>query len=129
VANKAPDVSAFLSDLSHPLKDGVVALREAILASDAGITEHIKWSAPSFCYGGDDRVTFRLRPRDRLQLVFHRGAKVRGDTDSFAFDDPTNLLDWATRDRATMTLKTMDEVTEKLPVVVELVRRWMRATA
>jgi hypothetical protein len=128
MANRAPDVTTFLLDLSHPLKDGVVALREAILASDDAISEHIKWNAPSFRYRGDDRVTFRLRPADQVQLVFHRGAKVRADSEEFTFDDPESLLTWAARDRATLTLKTMDDVQEKLPAVVELVARWMRAT-
>jgi len=45
-------------------------LRAAILASDLAISEHVKWNAPSFCYGGQDRVTFRLQPRGRLQLIF-----------------------------------------------------------
>ena len=128
MANRAPEVSTFLRDLQHPLKDGVIAVRDAILASDDAITERIKWKAPSFCYRGDDRVTFRLRPGDRLQLVFHRGVKVRTDADDFVFDDPQRLLEWAAPDRATLTLRTVDDVQARLPAVVELVGRWMRAT-
>jgi hypothetical protein len=33
-----------------------------------------KWNAPSFRHAGEDRVTFRLQPGDKLQLIFHRGA-------------------------------------------------------
>jgi hypothetical protein len=77
--NQTPEVDAFLRELSHPMKDEIVEVRAAILASDEQITEHIKWKAPSFCYHGDDRVTFRLLP-EGLQLVFHRGAKVRDDS-------------------------------------------------
>lgn len=122
-------VSEFLRELSHPLKDGILEVRAAILASDDGITEHIKWNAPSFCHHGEDRVTFRLQPGDRLQLVFHRGAKVRADSDDFVFEDGTGLLEWASADRATLTLRDLDDVHAKLPAVVELVGRWMRATA
>jgi hypothetical protein len=39
--------------------------RTDVLASDDGITEHVKWNAPSFCYAGVDRVTFRLQPGNR----------------------------------------------------------------
>ena len=127
--NHAPDITAFLRDLTHPLKAGIVDLREAILARDAQITEHIKWNAPSFCIGGDDRVTMRLPPADRLQLVFHRGAKVREDADAFRFEDDSGLLTWASADRATLTLTSLDEVAAKLPALVELVERWMAATA
>lgn len=127
--NETPEVAEFLGRLSHPLKDGIVSIRAAILASDEEITEHIKWNAPSFCYHGDDRVTFRLGPGDRLQLVFHRGVKVRADSDDFAFEDGTGLLTWASGDRATVTLRDLDDVHAKLPVLVELVGRWMRSTA
>jgi hypothetical protein len=126
--NRSPEVEEYLRELSHPLKDGVVLLRDAILASDDAVTEHVKWNAPSFCYGGDDRITFRLRPGDRLQLVFHRGAKVRQDSDDFAFDDGDGLLAWASADRATLTLTDMDDVRARLDQVVALVSRWMRAT-
>jgi hypothetical protein len=125
--NENPEVTRYLDALSHPLKDGIVTLRGAILASDDAITEQIKWKAPSFCHGGDDRVTFRLKPEPVFQLVFHRGAKVRDD--AFAFEDGSGLLQWAARDRATLTLADADDARAKLPAVVDLVGRWMRATA
>ena len=81
-----------MSRLDHPLKEGIERLRAAILDSNDAHTEHVKWNAPSFCYAGEDRVTFRLFPRDRVQLVFHRGSKVKDDADTFAFDDDTGLL-------------------------------------
>ena len=59
-------------------------------------------------------------------------ASVHADrlaSDEFAFVDDAGLLDWAARDRATLTLRDLDDVRAKLPAVVELVGRWMRATA
>jgi hypothetical protein len=88
VANTSAEVDQFMARLEHPLKEGVQRLRTAILASNDTITEHIKWNAPSFRHAGQDRVTFRLQPDDKLQLIFHRGAKVRTDTAAFAFNDP-----------------------------------------
>jgi hypothetical protein len=129
MGNGTAEVEDFLRDLSHPHKEAVAELRAAILASDAEITERIKWNAPSFCVGGDDRVTFRLRPGDRLQLVFHRGAKPRADADGFAFEDDSGLIDWATTDRGVVTLRDVEDARARLPEVVELVGRWMRATA
>ena len=126
--NETPEVAEFLRNLSHPLRDEIARVRAAILASDDEITEHIKWKAPSFCYHGDDRVTFRLQPGDRLQLVFHRGAKVRADSHDFVFEDDSGLLEWSTPDRGTVGLDELDDLEAKLPAVVELVGRWMRAT-
>ena len=85
MANTSAEVDQFMARLRHPLKEGVQRLRTAILASNDTITEHIKWNAPSFHHAGQDRVTFRLQPGDKLQLIFHRGAKVRADTTGFVF--------------------------------------------
>ena len=126
--NESPVVAEFMRELSHPLKAGIVDVRAAILASDAAITEQVKWSAPSFCYHGDDRVTLRLQPGDRLELVLHRGAKKRDDAGELRFDDSAGLVEWAAPDRGIVSLRDLDDVRAKLPAVVELVGRWMRAT-
>lgn len=100
MAGENAEVTEFLRGLEHPLKDGIQELRVAILASDDEITEHIKWNAPSFCFRGDDRVTFRLQPGNRLQLI-----------------------------RGTVTFQDLEDADAKLGAVAELVGRWMRATA
>jgi Domain of unknown function (DU1801) len=127
MAKKLNDVDSHLRDLRHPLKAGVEQLRSAILASDDRITEHVKWNAPSFCYDGVDRVTFRLQPGDRLQLVLHRGAKVRDDVDGFRFDDPTGMVEWITADRGVVTFADLADVEARRDAVVDLVRRWVAA--
>jgi hypothetical protein len=125
--NQAGEVDRYMKTLDHALKDGVQQLRLAILSSNEQITEHVKWKAPSFCYNGEDRVTFRLQPGDRIQLIFHRGAKVRGDSDQFAFEDHTGLLQWLAKDRAVMTLHDMTDVERKQAAIVELVDQWVTA--
>ncbi|GAA3951716.1 DUF1801 domain-containing protein [Actinoplanes auranticolor] len=119
------DVEQYLKELEHPLKEGVLQLRAAILACDPAITEHVKWNAPSFCHGGQDRVTFRLQPRGKLQLIFHRGAKVRADTAGFTFEDPTGLMTWPAPDRAVVDFPDLAAVTARQAQVVALVRRWV----
>ena len=120
--NRSREVERFMEGLDHPLKDEVERLRSAILNSNDRITEHIKWKAPSFCYAGEDRVTFRLYPEDRVQLVFHRGAKVKGDAADFAFEDDTGLLRWVADDRAVVALRDAEARQRDL---VELVNRWV----
>ena len=122
----AGGVEQYLTDLEHPLKEGVLLLRTTILASDPAITEHIKWNAPSFRFDGEDRVTFRLQPRGRLQLVFHRGAKVRSDTATFAFEDPSGLMTWLAADRAVIDFPDLATVTTHQAQVGALVARWVR---
>jgi len=114
-----------MSGLDHPLKEGVEQLRTAILDSNDQITEHIKWNAPSFRYAGEDRVTFRLYPEDRAQLVFHRGSKVKSDAGDFAFDDDTGLLRWVADDRAVVALRDVKEAEAKQRALVDIVNRWV----
>jgi len=120
-------VDSFMAGLEHPLKDGIEQLRAAILASNDGITEHVKWNAPSFRYAGVDRVTFRLQPGDRLELVLHRGAKVRDDAADFRFEDDSGLLEWVAPDRAVVTFRDLDDVAARQVAVVDVVNRWVAA--
>ena len=118
-------VEQYLTALRHPLKEGVLQLRAAILAADPAISESVKWNAPNFRYAGQDRVTFRLQPRDQLQLIFHRGAKVRADAGDFAFEDPSGLMTWAAPDRAVIDFPDLEAVTARRAQVVALVNRWV----
>lgn len=128
VAERNESVEIFMRKLEHPLKDEIETVRAIILGADTEITENIKWNAPSFRYNGDDRVTFHLRPRDSVQLIFHRGAKVKDGAD-FAFDDDTGMMDWRAPDRAVVALAHMKEIEEKKSALAELVRKWMKVTA
>lgn len=121
------EVDDFLSELEHPLKPGVERLRSAILDSVPEITEHVKWNAPSFRYAGEDRVTFKLHPSDRIQLIFHRGAKVRQDSDRFTFEDASGLLQWVSADRGVVTLRDLAAVDAHCDQIVRLVAAWVRA--
>ena len=129
MAKTPATVEAYLAKLEHPMKDGIVALRKTILGADPEVTEQIKWNAPSFCYGGDDRITFRVPPSDKggVQLIFHRGAKSK-DTADFKFVDPSGLVEWAAIDRGVVTFKQLDEIAAKTPKLVKLIHAWLKAT-
>lgn len=88
MTNRNDAVDQYVSALEHPHNETIELVRSAILASNGKITEQIKWNAPGFGLQGDDRVTFRLQPKDRFQIVFHRGAKVK-DLDGLDFADDT----------------------------------------
>ncbi|AKQ68413.1 hypothetical protein A176_005325 [Myxococcus hansupus] len=128
MTNRSDAVERFLRELEHSRKDEVESLRSAILAAHSGISERIKWNAPSFCFKGDDRVTFKLKPRDCVQLIFHRGAKVKS-AGGFSFEDRSGLLTWAAEDRAVVTLRDMKDVTAKQAALVQVVVHWMEATS
>lgn len=124
--NRSEEVDQYLRDLDHPLKEAVAEIRALILTSDEEITEHVKWNAPSFCFGGEDRVTFRLHPKNRLQLVFHRGAKVRDNAGEFAFEDRSGLVEWVAEDRGVVTFTDLADVEVRKATLVALVKQWVR---
>ena len=131
VAKKLPDpvsvVDAYLDDLVHARKDEVLALRELILAAVPDLVERIKWNAPSFGPGEDDRVTMRLHPGDRLQLILHRGAKAGAD-DLFRFEDPKKLIAWAAPDRGVVSFKDAADMVAKAEPLSDILRRWVACT-
>ena len=131
VAKKLPEpvsvVDGYLDDLVHARKDEVLALRELILAAVPDLVERIKWNAPSFGPGEDDRITMRLHPGDRLQLILHRGAKAGAD-DLFRFEDPKKLIAWAAPDRGVVNFKDAADMAAKAEPLSDILRRWVACT-
>lgn len=72
-------VNAFMDTLDHPFKAEVQTIRDIIKSVNEDIAEQIKWNAPSFSYKGEYLVTFNLRAKERIHLVFHNPmiAKVK----------------------------------------------------
>lgn len=125
MSNRTDRVNQFVANLDHPLKAEVEAIRAIILSANPQLTEHIKWNAPSFQFNGEDRVTLNLHRQDRIQLVFHRGAKVKASED-FVFEDSTGLLEWAAKDRGIVTLRDIQEIRAKKTALVQLINQWIQ---
>jgi hypothetical protein len=123
----AMSVDAFMEALDHPRKGDVEEVRRLILSADAGITEQVKWNAPSFCIGGDDRITLRLQPRNQVQVIFHRGAKAKS-AEGFTFDDLDNLAKWMAPDRGMVDFKDSADLNARKAAFLDIVRRWIAAT-
>lgn len=121
-----PDVPAFLAALDHPRKPAILALREVVLGADPGVTEEIKWNAPSF-RAPEPFATFHLRAKEGVQLILHFGAKKRAaPVDRAAIADPAGLLTWLGDDRASLVVRDAADVDAKREAVGALVREWLR---
>lgn len=121
------DVDAYLAGLRHSRRSDIERIRAAIRASDPDLSESIKWNAPNFVFDGEDRVTFRLQPGDRVDLVLHRGARSRTDVDSFEFVDASGLIVWATRDRGVISIPDDADLDALLPEILPVIRAWVRS--
>ena len=125
--NRNPLVDAFFESLDHPFKPVIEHLRLAVLDADDAITERIKWRAPSFCFNSVDRVTFNLRPRHQVQLIFHRGAKSIEDDFHFDASQWSGLLEMIGQDRGQVIFPSAELAEARQEEFVRLVREWVRA--
>ena len=90
------------------------------------IREGLKWKAPSF-RTTDDFATTNVHARDRLLLVLHTGAKVKGTARTgLKIDDPTGLLEWRGKDRCLVTIGDARDFAAKRAALAAIVRQWIR---
>lgn len=127
MAARQHDVEAYLTASTHPRLAEVRALRAALLEAMPDLTERVKWNAPSLGPDGTDRLTFRLQPGDRVELVLHRGTANRPE-DGFTFDDPDGLVAWAAPDRGVISVRDAADLDDRLTLIVATCRRWVDAT-
>jgi hypothetical protein len=116
LVNESNSVDAWMAAFDHPLKAEMQAVREAILAAHPGITERIKWAAPSFGYK-TDMATFNHRTDKHVHLVMHNGAVMA---------DESGYLEGNYVDRRMMYFKDAAEVATKKSALQDAIRAWVR---
>lgn len=128
IPNRSSEVEVFLSTLKHPFKDVAYEIRDIALDCLDGVTEQIKWKAPSFVYRGEDRITFNFSNQDSLRIVIHRGVKVK-DATKFKFDDTSGLIEWRSKDRGLIEFSSPKEARQKLGKLRTIFKKWYLYTA
>ncbi|MHC0035331.1 DUF1801 domain-containing protein [Pseudoneobacillus sp. C159] len=89
----------------------------------------MKWNAPSFCYEGEDRITFNLHGKGFIRLVFHCGAMVKDrKTDEPLIVDTSSILEWQATDRAMMKFTDKNDVKAKEDILREVITKWLKVT-
>jgi hypothetical protein len=121
-----PAVAEFLSELDHPLKKEIETVRKTILGVSSAICEGIKWNSLSF-RTTEWFATVNWRCRDRVQLVFHKGAKVKDNsTKGAAIADPAGLIKWLAKDRCLVTLGVGKDFVGHKSALRLIVREWIK---
>ncbi|MBZ0283533.1 MAG: DNA alkylation repair protein [Anaerolineae bacterium] len=113
--NKTEAVDAYMEKLDHPLKAEAQTIRDIIKNVHPDITEQIKWNAPSFSYKGY-MVTFNLRAKQHVHLVFHNGAILSHESGLLEGDYP---------DRRMAYFSDMETVEAKKEALENAVREWI----
>ena len=123
------EVTTFLDELAPPLRNEIELLRHLILSVDGGLTENIKWNGPNYCFNNEDRITMRVQAPKQVQLIFHRGAKVKTQPADRLIEDASGLLAWKENDRAVASFKNGTEIENRKDDLTTVVRDWIRAAA
>lgn len=128
MVNKSKDVSKFLKELNHPLIKEIEQLRIIILNAVPGLTENIKWNGPNYCFNDEDRITMKIQPPKKIQLIFHRGAKKLIQPKEKLIKDYPAILEWRGNDRAIASFDSMNDIQKHELALKNVVEAWIEAT-
>jgi len=123
------EVTKFLDSLNHPLRDEIDYIRTIIMSTELGLIEGIKWNGPNCSIQNEDRITIKIQPPKQIQVIFHRGAKVKVKPNDRLLKDTYNILEWKEKDRAVATFKKLSEIRTCSPILKEIVIEWVRVTS
>jgi hypothetical protein len=122
------EVNSFLDGQKHPLRKEIETLRKLILSSNQNLEENIKWNGPNYCLDGEDRITMKVQPPKKIQLIFHRGAKVKEQPKEKLVKEDFGLLDWKGNDRAVATFTSIKEIENAKKHLSTIITEWLNAT-
>ena len=115
-------VDELMRKLDHPLMAEIEAVRRIILSADRSIGEGVKWNAPSF-HAGEYFATVNLRSTAAVQLILHRGGKLRMTPKEPSIDDPAGPLKWLDKDRCLATPGNAAAIRRNRAGVAQIVRQ------
>ena len=122
------EVTDFLNAQNHPLINEIELLRNIILLADNRLSENIKWNGPNYAVGEEDRLTMKIQPPKQVQLIFHRGAKVKEQPKSKLLDQDFGLLQWRENDRAIASFKSKNEIEIAKENLINIISAWIDKT-
>lgn len=123
------EVTRFLGQLDHPRRQEIEALRELIVQANGQLAENIKWNGPNYSIRGEDRITMRILPPEQIQLIFHRGAKVKEQPRERLIEDEAGLLVWKSNDRAMASFDSLSSITVAKNALTKIVQDWLVSTS
>jgi hypothetical protein len=124
-ADTTKAVDEFMRSLVHPAKAEIEALRTTILGAHPSVREGVKWNAPSF-RTTEYFATTNLRSKQGVGVILHFGAKARVVAASAeSISDPSNLLKWLAKDRATVSFESLSDLESKKVAFQSVLIQWI----
>lgn len=125
-ARNDPAIEKMIDAFDEPLRGQIRAVRRIILDASPEIGEGVKWNAPSFRTTEFFATIDNRRVKDRVRIILHRGAKVRGDAPDLSIPDPEGLLTFLAPDRCLITFADAADVAAKAEALRSIIRAWIR---
>ena len=122
------EVTEFLDSLDHPLRNEIDFLRNIIMGTGKDLNEGIKWNGPNYSIGNEDRITMRINPHKQIQVILHRGAKIKEKLNERLLKEDYSILAWKENDRAVATFKSIDEIELNIKIIKEIIVKWVEAS-
>ncbi len=128
---KYKTVEEFLNDLKADKRLQVNTLRDIILKTEPTLEEHIKWNAPSYILGGEDRITFNLMNKQGVvKLVLHMGATRKEDKKGAPImQDDSGLIEWSSDIRGMISFDDIDDINSKQSSLNNILKLWLSIPA
>lgn len=125
--SKQVSVADLVSALDDSARGQVELLRDIIGSLGAGLTEHVKWNAPSYVLDGEDRITMNLRNREGVvKLVLHMGAtRPENKNGSPVLGTDEGLVEWASDIRGLIAFDDDDDIRAKEPALRRVLTGWL----
>jgi hypothetical protein len=122
------EVTDFLEGLNLPTRKEIEVLRNCILSANTHLTENIKWNGPNYSCKNEDRITMRIHAQNKVQLIFHRGAKKLEQPKARLIKNENKMLTWKANDRAIITFKNLQEIENSIDELTKIVNDWISST-
>ncbi|MEZ4920599.1 MAG: DUF1801 domain-containing protein [Saprospiraceae bacterium] len=122
------EVSNFLDKKNHPLRTEIDLLRYLILIASPDLVETVKWNGPNYSVQGLDRITMKIFPPKKIQLVFHTGAAKTAQPEHRILSTKSNLLVWKENNRAIASFSNQNEIKSLHTDILQIVADWVAAT-
>lgn len=115
--NKDASVDKWFTELEHPLKQEMQAVREIVLSADDRMTETVKWGGPTFMYKGN-MATINPRAKRFVNLFFQTGSVIK---------DRHGVLEGDAAQVRTIKFADMDDTKAKKSALEAVVKGWIKA--
>jgi hypothetical protein len=120
------EVTKLLDNLDLPLREAIELLRRIIINVNKDVEENIKWNSPNYNLDGNDLITLKVQPsKTNIQIIFHRGAKVKTQPKDKIIAKHSDFLTWKSNDRAIATFTDISEIIDNQDLIVSWIQTWL----